>query len=98
VNPITAVGLLDKCVEYKARAVIQNGAASQLGRMIIKVFREKGIPLINVVRREEQVELLKKEYGAEYVLNSSDESYENDLFELAQKLGANVALECVAGN
>jgi len=38
--------------------------------MLIRVFKKAGIPLINVVRREEQIELLKKEYGADYVLNS----------------------------
>lgn len=70
VNPLTAVGLLDKCVEYGATAVVQTGASSQLGRMIIKYFRENGVQLVNVVRREDQVEMLKKEYGAEYVLNS----------------------------
>ena len=38
VNPLTAIGMLDKCREYNANAVIQTGAASQLGRMIIKLF------------------------------------------------------------
>ena len=76
VNPLTAIGLLDKCKEYKARGVIQTGASSQLGKMIIKVMRQAGIPLINVVRREEQVKVLKEEYGADYVLNSADENFD----------------------
>lgn len=97
VNPLTAVGLLDKCKEYRARAVIQTGAASSLGRMIIKVFRQAGIPLVNVVRREEQIALLKEKYGAEYVLNSTSETFDKDLYALSKKLDANVALECVAG-
>jgi len=53
VNPITAVGLMDKAKQYKARAVIQTGAASQLGRMIIRLANEKNVTLINIVRREE---------------------------------------------
>jgi NADPH:quinone reductase-like Zn-dependent oxidoreductase len=65
--------------------------------MIIKVFKSNGIPLINVVRREEQIELLKKEYGADYVLNSCSETFDKDLYELSKKLKANVGLECVAG-
>ena len=97
VNPLTAVGLLDKCKQYKAKAVIQTGAASQLGRMLIKVFKQNGIPLINIVRREEQIELLKKDYGADYVMNSESETFDKDLYELSKKLKANVALECVAG-
>jgi len=49
------------------------------------------------VRREEQIELLKKECGAEHVLNSETETFDHDLYELSKKLNANVALECVAG-
>jgi NADPH2:quinone reductase len=97
VNPITAIGLLDKCKEYKAKAVIQTGAASQLGRMIIKVMKQNGIPLINIVRREEQIKLLKEEHGADYVLNSESPTFEEDMYELSKKLNANVALEAVAG-
>jgi NADPH2:quinone reductase len=97
VNPLTAIGLLSRCKQRSARAVIQTGAASQLGRMMIKLFRENGIPLINVVRREEQVEMLKKDYGADYVLNSEHPEFDKNLYELAKKLDCNVALECVAG-
>jgi len=60
-------------------------------------MRENNIPLINIVRREEQVQFLKKEYQVEYVLNSSDPKFDDDLYELSKKLDANVAMECVAG-
>ena len=53
--------------------------------------------MINVVRRQEQIELLKKENGAEHVLNSSDPNFDKDLYELSVKLNCNVAMECVAG-
>jgi NADPH2:quinone reductase len=98
VNPITAIGLMDKCKEYGAKAAIQTGAASQLGRMIIKVFKENGIELINVVRRQEQVELLKNEYKCEYVLNSTAEGFDAELKGLCEKLGANVVLEACSGD
>jgi len=51
VNPLSAIGLLDKCQQYKAKAVIQSGAASQLGRMIQKLFKANGIKVVNIVRR-----------------------------------------------
>jgi NADPH:quinone reductase-like Zn-dependent oxidoreductase len=97
VNPLTAVGLLDKFREYGGRAAVQNGAASQLGRMMIKLFAEENIPLVNIVRRDEQIDLLKNEYGAKYVLNSSSADFDKDLFALCKELGCNVAFECVAG-
>ena len=49
------------------------------------------------MRREEQVELLKKEYNAEYVLNQTDEDFESKLEELSKKLKPNVAFEVVSG-
>lgn len=45
-------------------------AASALGRMVNRIFPKEGVEVINIVRRPEQVELLKGE-GAKYVLNSS---------------------------
>ena len=51
--------------------------------MIIRVFKEAGIKLINVVRREEQVEMLKNEYGADIVLNSTSEDFDAELYKLA---------------
>jgi len=98
VNPITAIGLLDRCKQCYAKAVIQTGAASQLGRMMIQVLGEQGIPLVNIVRRSEQVDLLKNEYKCEHVLNSSDPNFDDELYALSKKLGCNVALECVAGD
>jgi len=42
--------------------------------------------------------MLKNELGCEYVLNSSDKDFDNKLEIVVDKLGANVALECVAGD
>lgn len=64
---------------------------------MIKLLRANKIPVINIVRRDEQIEMLKNEYGAEYVLNSTTENFDNELYELSKQLKANVALECVAG-
>lgn len=65
--------------------------------MIIGLFKQNGIPLINIVRREEQIKLLKEKYGAEHALNSEDTNFHKDLEELVNKLDANVAIECIAG-
>jgi len=45
------VALLDKCKEHRAKAVIQTGAASACGKMMVKLLAQNGIPVINVVRR-----------------------------------------------
>ena len=97
-NPVTAIGLLDRCKFYKAKAIIQSGASSQLGRMIIKLFKQHGIKVVNIVRKDEHVEMLKKDYGAEYVLNSSKEGFNEELYKLSTELGCNVGLDAVAGD
>jgi hypothetical protein len=38
--------------------------------MINRVYPKEGVEVINIVRKQEQVDLLKKE-GAKYVLNST---------------------------
>lgn len=98
INPITAIGLMEKINEYGAKSIIQTAAASQLGRMIIRLCKEKGITVVNVVRKAEHIDLLKKECGAEHVLDSSTKTFDKDLYELSVKLECMVGLECIAGN
>lgn len=66
--------------------------------MIIKLFKQNGIKVVNIVRKEEHVEMLKKEYNADYVLNSSNENFDSELYALSTKLGCNVGLDAVAGD
>lgn len=49
------------------KGIIHTAAASALGRMLNKRCITLGIPLLNIVRREEQAALLKAE-GAKYVI------------------------------
>lgn len=37
VNPLTALGMVDRCKELRAKAIIVTAAASQIGRMIIRL-------------------------------------------------------------
>ena len=52
-NPLTALGLLDKCLVKKANAVIQTGGFSQMGRMMITLLKENSIPVISIVRKDD---------------------------------------------
>ena len=97
VNPLTAIGLIETLKEHKARAGIQNAAASQLGRMIIRLCQEERIPLINIVRNEDQEKMLREELKAEHVLNSNDPDFLDKLGELAKTLRATVCFDAVAG-
>lgn len=102
VNPMTALAFFDlyrkaQNPDKNLRGIINTAAASALGRMIIKLGLQKGIPVISVVRREEQVEMLKAE-GAKYIVNSSDPDFENQLKKLAHEHNAKVLFDAVGGN
>lgn len=96
VNPITAWALMEEARKGSHRAVVQTAAASALGRMIVRLGRKFSLPVINVVRRAEQVELLRRE-GAEHVVNSSDAGFPDQLRDLCHKLGATIGFDAVAG-
>jgi NADPH2:quinone reductase len=58
VNPLTAVGMVERMLTLKAKACIITAAASQIGRMLIKLCNMNGITPICTVRRPEQAEML----------------------------------------
>jgi NADPH:quinone reductase len=96
VNPFTAWALVGIAEERGARAVVQTAAASALGRMVVRLARARGLGVVNVVRRREQVELLESE-GAGDVLDSGDADFDARLEEACKSLGATVAFDAVAG-
>ena len=96
VNPFTAWALVEEARREGHGAIVQTAAASALGRMVLRLARKFSIPVINVVRRTEQVELLRS-MGAEHVLNSSEAEFDAKLRELCQQLKASFGLDAVAG-
>ena len=71
VNPMTALGFVETARMENQGAILHLAAASNLGQMLVKICKEDGLPPVNIVRKEEQVDLLKG-LGAEHVVNSSD--------------------------
>jgi NADPH:quinone reductase-like Zn-dependent oxidoreductase len=96
VNPLTAWALLGMAMRGRHRAVVQNAAASALGRMILRLSNRLKIPVIHIVRRKEQAELLRS-LGAKYFLDSSAQDFDERLRELCHQLHATLAFDAVAG-
>jgi NADPH:quinone reductase-like Zn-dependent oxidoreductase len=96
VNPLTALGLLETAQRAGSGAAVQTAAASQLGRMLIHVARDAAFPIISLVRRSEQVELLQS-MGAQHILNTSDDDWHENLRQLAARLGATSGFDAVGG-
>jgi NADPH:quinone reductase-like Zn-dependent oxidoreductase len=97
VNPMTAMAFIQLAREGKHQSIVNNAAASSLGKMLVRLTRSKGIPLINIVRKETQVEHLKA-LGAVHVLNSSLPGFGEELKGLAAELGATLILDAVSGS
>jgi NADPH:quinone reductase-like Zn-dependent oxidoreductase len=64
--------------------------------MLNRLGRSEGIEVINIVRREAQVALLKRQ-GATIVLNSSDADFSEQLRDACHRLQARLAFDAVSG-
>ena len=96
VNPLTALSFIETMKMENHSALVHTAAASNLGQMLVKICKDDGIPLVNIVRKSEQVELLKN-LGAEYVCNTSDESFMNDLVAALVSTGATLGFDATGG-
>ncbi|MDO6692157.1 zinc-binding dehydrogenase [Aliiglaciecola sp. 3_MG-2023] len=96
VNPLTALGMVETMRSEGHSALVHTAAASSLGIMLNKICLAEDVPLVNIVRKQEQVELLEK-LGAKYICNSSSESFKQDLYEAIEATGATLAFDAIGG-
>jgi NADPH:quinone reductase-like Zn-dependent oxidoreductase len=97
VNPASAVAMTEYVLRVRPGSwLLQTAAGSALGRMVIRIGRQRAFRTINVVRRREQFEELKR-LGADAVICSADESISQRALELTQGGGASYALDAVGG-
>ncbi len=96
VNPLTACAFLEIAKKGGHKAIVLTAAASSLGQMVNRLGRSEGVKVINIVRRDAQVDLLK-EQGATVVLNSSEANFEQQLHEACHQVDAHLAFDAVAG-
>lgn len=96
VNPMTALGFMETRDMEGQKAMVHTAAASNLGQMLLRLCQADDVPLVNIVRSSEQVELLRS-MGAEWVLNSQDESFMKQLIEALVATGATLAFDAIGG-
>jgi NADPH2:quinone reductase len=96
VNPLTAIGMVETMLVEGHPALVHTAAASNLGQMLNKICIKDGIGLVNIVRRQEHVDLLKA-IGAKHVVNSSTPTFMNDLTEALVATGATLAFDATGG-
>jgi NADPH:quinone reductase-like Zn-dependent oxidoreductase len=96
VNPLTVVGMTDIYQKFEHKGgIIHTAAASALGRMLNKRCIRLGIPLLNIVRRQEQADLLKSE-GAQHIIITQGD-WQKEYAEAIDKHGFNVLFDALGG-
>jgi NADPH:quinone reductase-like Zn-dependent oxidoreductase len=96
VNPMTVLSMVETMRMENHTALVHTAAASNLGQMLNRICQAEGIDLVNIVRKEEQVALLK-EMGAKYVINSSADTFMADLTDAIHETGATLAFDATGG-
>jgi NADPH2:quinone reductase len=96
VNPLTALGFVETMKLENHTALVQTAAASNLGQMLQTICTADGVDLVNIVRKPEQVELLKG-IGAKHVVNSSEPTFMADLVAALTETGATLAFDALGG-
>jgi NADPH:quinone reductase-like Zn-dependent oxidoreductase len=96
VNPLTALGMTETMRREGHKALVHTAAASNLGQMLNKICLKDGIALVNIVRSQEQADLLRK-IGARHVVDSSSSGFMDDLVQALADTGATIAFDAIGG-
>jgi NADPH:quinone reductase len=96
VNPLTALGMTETMRREDHKALVHTAAASNLGQMLNKICLKDGIDLVNIVRNQQQADILRK-IGAKYVVDSTAPSFMDDLTNALVETGATIAFDAIGG-
>lgn len=96
VNPLTALGMVETMRREGHSAIVHTAAASNLGQMLNKLCLEEHVPLVNIVRKPEQEDILRA-IGAVHVCNSTSPSFMGDLTQALIDTSATLAFDATGG-
>jgi NADPH:quinone reductase len=96
VNPMTALGMIETMRMEGHTALVHTAAASNLGQMLNRLCQEDQIPLVNIVRKPEQEELLRAA-GAVFVCDSSKPGFMDELTAALIQTGATLGFDATGG-
>ncbi len=96
INPLTALSMVETMRAEGHSALVHTAAASNLGRMLVRICAADGIGLVNIVRSQEQAEALY-ELGAVHVVDSSQPAFADQLTEAVRATGATLAFDAIGG-
>ncbi len=96
VNPMTALAMIDTMRMEDHVALVHTAAASNLGQMLDRLCQEEEVPLVSIVRRAGQEDLLRAA-GAAFVCDSSKPGFMDELTAALTATGATLAFDATGG-
>ena len=96
VNPLTALGMVETMRREGHSALVHTAAASNLGQMLNKICIADKIALVNIVRKQEQEDILRA-IGATHVCNASSPDFMQKLTDALAATGATIAFDATGG-
>jgi NADPH2:quinone reductase len=96
VNPLTALGMVETMKREGHKALVHTAAASNLGQMLNRICLADGVDLVNIVRRQDQKDLLQAA-GAKWVLSSDSPTFTEELTDALAAAGATLAFDAIGG-
>ena len=96
VNPLTALGMVETMRREGHKALVHTAAASNLGQMLNKICIQDKIALVNIVRKQEQEDILRA-IGATHVCNASSPMFMQQLTDALVATGATIAFDATGG-
>ena len=96
VNPLTALGMVETMRREGHSALVHTAAASNLGQMLNRICIQDKVALVNIVRKQEQAELLKAQ-GAKFVCSTESPEFMAELTEALAATGATIAFDAIGG-
>jgi len=96
INPLTALGMVETMRREGHTALVHTAAASNLGQMLNRICIQDRIGLVNIVRKQEQEDILRAG-GAVHVCNSNSPTFMQDLTQAIVATGATIAFDATGG-
>jgi NADPH:quinone reductase-like Zn-dependent oxidoreductase len=96
VNPLTALSFVETMRAEGHKGIVHTAAASNLGQMLVKICQKDNVPLVNIVRKKEQTDILKA-LGAKYIVDSTSPTFMEDLITALAETKTTLGFDAIGG-
>lgn len=96
VNPLTALSFVETMRAEGRKGIVHTAAASNLGQMLVKICQKDNVPLVNIVRKKEQADILRG-LGAKYIVDSTSPDFMEELIVALAETDTTLGFDAIGG-